>query len=305
MGDRIGISVTIVGLSHLFGDDLAALVEAARIADEAGVDQLVLPDHLAIGTRTDRYPYGEFPLPREEPWLEPVTTLAAMAGATRRIRLGTGILIVPLRPALLLAKTLASLDVLSRGRLDLGVGTGWQREEFDGAGVPFSGRTSRMDDTLRACRVLWRQAPASFRSPTVRFDRLWCLPRPLQPGGIPIWIGGALTPGNVARLVEYGVGWMPLESNPDVLGKGIEQLREAFAAAGRDPETLQVRASAPLVRNGAGHVDLDATLEALPAFREVGVTLASFALARFARRPDQIRPFLERLGRGSRGPVPA
>ena len=85
-----------------------------------------MPDHLAIGPNTDAYPYGKFPLPSSEPWLEPVTTLAAIAGATRRIRLATGVLIAPLRPALLLAKSLATLDVLCGGRVDLGVGLGWQ-----------------------------------------------------------------------------------------------------------------------------------------------------------------------------------
>ena len=120
------ISVIISGLSMLYGDDLGrGLLETARLADDAGIDQLVMTDHLAIGTQVEKYPYGRFPFPAEEPWPEPLTTLAAMAGATKRVRLGTGVLIAPLRPALLLAKTLATLDVLSEGRLDLGVGTGW------------------------------------------------------------------------------------------------------------------------------------------------------------------------------------
>ena len=104
MSPRPGVSVTISGLSRLFGGDLAAVLDAARAADEAGVDQLVLTDHLAIGPRTDRYPFGTFPYPPEEPWLEPLTTLAAIAGATERVRLGTGVLVAPLRPALLLAE---------------------------------------------------------------------------------------------------------------------------------------------------------------------------------------------------------
>ena len=152
----------------LYGDDLAGgLLETARLADECGVDQLMMTDHLAMGSNTEAYPYGRFPYPHSEPWPEPLTTLAVLAGATRRVRLGTGILIAPARPALLLAKTLATLDVLSGGRIDIGVGTGWQREEIEGAGVPFEGRGARMDDTLRACRALWSEAPASFKSATV------------------------------------------------------------------------------------------------------------------------------------------
>ena len=105
------ISVIISGLSMLYGNDLGrGLLETARLADDAGIDQLVMTDHLAMGPRVEKYPYGKFPFPLEEPWPEPLTTLAAMAGATRRVRLGTGILIAPLRSALLLAKSAATLD---------------------------------------------------------------------------------------------------------------------------------------------------------------------------------------------------
>jgi probable F420-dependent oxidoreductase len=292
---RIAVSVTVSGLSQLFGTRLDALVEAARIADAVGIDQIALPDHLAIGPRTDRYPYGRFPFGPDEPWLEPLTALAAIAGATRRIRLATGVLVAPLRPALLLAKSAATLDVLSGGRVDLGVGLGWQPEEFEAAGVPFAGRGARLDDTLRACRALWRDAPARFESETLRFDGLWCLPRPLQAGGIPIWIGAAATPRNVARVVEFGSGWMPL-GDASGLRRGIARLREAFRAAGRDPASLGVRANVPVAR---GDTDLDAALARLPELHESGVTVAAFALARFARRLEDVRPFLERLGRAA------
>ncbi len=297
---RVGTSITVSNLSTLFGRDLAGLVEAARIADAVGIDQWVLPDHLAIGPRTDRYPYGRFPFPPEEPWLEPLTALAAVAGATQRIRLGTGVLIAPLRPALLLAKTSATLDVLSSGRIDLGVGTGWQPEEFAASGVPFAGRGARMDDTLRACQTLWREAPASFRSDTVSFDRLWCLPRPVQPGGVPLWFGGDAGPRNAARIAELGVGWIPIGSAlaPEV-DRGIGALRDAFAAAGRPPSALRVRAAVPTVYREEGRIDLDATLDGLPALGERGITLGSFALGLYARRTEQVRPFLERVGRAS------
>ncbi|HKJ25300.1 MAG TPA: TIGR03619 family F420-dependent LLM class oxidoreductase, partial [Myxococcota bacterium] len=265
----LGVSLLVAGLPRLFGDDLAAIVELGRAADAAGIDQLVLPDHLAIGPRTDRYPYGRWPGPDDAPWLEPLTTLAAIAGVTRRIRLGTGVLIAPLRPALLLAKTAATLDVLSRGRLDLGVGTGWQREEFAAAGVPFRGRTARMDDVLRACRALWRDAPASFRSETVSFEAIRCLPRPVQRDGPPLWIGGAATPGNLARLAEFGAGWMPIGLDDDAFRDGLARAREAFAAAGRDPATLGVRATLAPVRGADGRVDVGASLAGLPRLREL------------------------------------
>jgi probable F420-dependent oxidoreductase len=220
----LGVSITISGLSRLFGDDLRAVIEVARVADDAGVHQLVLPDHLAIGPRTDRYPFGTFPYPPSEPWLEPLTTLAAIAGATERVRLGTGVLIAPLRPALLLAKTAATLDVLSGGRVDLGVGTGWQREEFTDPGQPFPGRASRLDDTVRACQALWNQPPpVSFTSPTVTFSALWCEPRPRQAGGIPVWFGGGPTEATARRIAALGDGWLPVGVMPfDELTAGIE-----------------------------------------------------------------------------------
>ncbi len=296
--DPLAISITLSGLSKLFGGDLAGVLAFARDAEAAGIDQIVVPDHLAIGENTRAYPYGIFPFSNTEPWLEPTTTLAAMAGATERIRLGTGVLIAPLRPPLLLAKTLATLDVLSRGRVDVGIGLGWQREEFEASGVPFAGRAGRLDDTLGACRALWAESPASFESETVRFEQLWCEPRPYSAGGPPLWFGIPPTDRNVVRISEYGAGWMPLSENGSELREGIARLRDGFSAAGRDPARLGVRANVPVVRSAGRGPDLDATLAQLPALREAGVSVAAFALARFARAPAEIKPFLEALAKG-------
>ncbi len=296
----ISISVTLAGLSRLYPDGLQGMIETARIADEVGIGQIAMTDHVVIGNRTQAYPYGSFPFPNEEPWPEPLTVLAAMAGATRRLRLATGILIAPLRPAVLLAKTLATLDVMSGGRIDLGVGTGWQSEEYDAVGIPFRGRASRMDDTLRACRVLWTQTPASFESDTVTFKDLWSFPRPVQEGGIPLWLGLALTERNLARFTEFDAGWMPMTSDPAELADGIASLRRARAEAGLDPDALQVRANAPVVTDTGGRPDLARTLDGLDALSETGVTQAAFALPRFVRRAADIRAFLEALGERNR-----
>src|SRR5512143_374692 len=117
-----------------------SILELAQAAEAAGVDRIVVPDHVAMGTHTEEYSWGRFPVPPEAPWVEPLTVLSAIAAVTDRLRLATGILIAPLRPAALLAKTVATLDVLSNGRVDLGVGTGWQREEFDAVGRRFEDR---------------------------------------------------------------------------------------------------------------------------------------------------------------------
>lgn len=296
----LSLSVTVSGVGRLFGGDLRGLLDAARAADEAGVGQLAITDHLAIGPRTDRYPYGRFPFGADEPWPEPLVTLAAIAGVTRRLRLATGVLIAPLRPPLLLAKSAATLDVLSGGRLDLGVGVGWQREEFAGSGVAFAERWARLEDTLRACRALWRDVPASFDSPSVRFEGLRCEPRPVQRGGVPIWLGLAATAANLPRLVELADGWMPMESGPGALAADLARVHAALRAAGRDPAAFGVRAHAPLVPGAGGRPDLERTLAGLPALREAGASVASFALAAFCREPGEVRPFLERLGREAR-----
>src|SRR5258705_5727545 len=248
MARRFSVSITISAIGDLYGDDLAALTDLARIADATGIDQLVIPDHVVMGPHLENYPYGRFPLPLEEPWPEPLTVLAAMAGASERVRFGTGVLITPLRPAVLLAKTLATLDVLSRGRLEVGVGTGWQAEEYQAEGLDFAKRWQLFEDGLRACQVLWRDAPAAFESPTVSFRDVWCLPRPAQPGGPPLWFGVALGPANLKRIAELGAGWMPMDSRPEALRAGITKLREAFRARGRSFEGFGVRAHAPTVR---------------------------------------------------------
>ncbi len=293
MRDALGLSVTISGLDRLFGDDLGAVVDVARQADQLGVEQLVFPDHVAIGSRLDRYPYSaRFPYPPSEPWLEPLTALAAIAGATQRVRLGTGVLIAPLRPVLLLAKTVATLDVLSRGRVDLGIGTGWQREEFVEPGMGFVGRTQRMDDAIAACRSLWgSEPPVSFESETISFSEIWSEPRPVQ-ARIPVWYGGALTVPMVARIAELGDGWLPLGPTTEEIGAGIETLRAAFADRGRDPDELGVRVGLPLVVGNDGAVDVGASVAALPDLAAMGVTMVSVALGRFLETRADIEPFL-------------
>lgn len=293
MTTRVALSVTISGLDRLFGDDLGAVVDMARMADEVGVDQLVLPDHVAIGSRLDRYPYGaKFPYPATEPWLEPLTTLAAIAGATRRVRLGTGVLIAPLRPVVLLAKTVATLDVLSRGRVDLGIGTGWQREEFVEPGMGFVGRTQRMDDAIRACRVLWETPPpVSFTAPSISFSELWCEPRPVQ-ARIPVWYGGALTPPMITRIAELGDGWLPLGPTVDEIAAGIQTLRAALTDQARDPDGLGVRVGLPVVLKDDGSVDATASLASVAHLAAIGVTTVSVALGRFLTTRADIEPFL-------------
>jgi probable F420-dependent oxidoreductase len=293
---RPSLSITISAIGHLYGSDLAALTDLARMADATGIDQLVIPDHVVMGPQLESYPYGRFPLPLEEPWPEPLTVLAALAGASTRVRLGTGVLITPLRPAVLLAKTLATLDVLSSGRLEVGVGTGWQKEEYEAEGLDFAKRWQLFEDGLRACRVLWRDAPAAFESPSVSFRDIWCLPRPVQSGGPPLWFGVALGPANLKRIAELGAGWMPMDTRPEALRAGIAKLRDAFRTAGRSFEGFGVRAHVGYVRRTDKSLDLDATLASIPALVEAGATSISLALAQIVRHREEISKTFERIG---------
>jgi probable F420-dependent oxidoreductase len=272
------------------------VVELARGAEAAGVDTLIVPDHVVMGERTDRYEWGPFPFPVEAPWLEPLTVLAAIAGATRRVRLATGILVAPLRPAVLLAKTAATLDVLSQGRLELGVGTGWQREEFEAEGLDFSVRGELLTDTLAACRVLWRDTPASFSSKHVRFERIWCEPKPIQPGGPAVWFSGTLTPRNVERIARLGDGWIPImTATRDDLAEGVKRLHDALAAAGRDPSLLRVRGSLDPVRGDDRRPSLARTLEGAQALAAAGATDAQLPLLAFVRAPEALPDWFAEL----------
>lgn len=260
------------------GGDWRRLLEVAPAAEAAGIDRVVVTDHVVNGPDVDAYPWGRFPTGPDGHWLEPLTVLTAIAAVTDRIRLSTGILIAPLRPAALLAKTVATLDVLSGGRVDLGVGTGWQPAEFAALGVDHAARGLILTDTIAACRSLWQDVPASFTSPTVSFVDTYCSPRPAQPR-LPVWFSGTLTDRNVQRIVDLGDGWIPIMgSTLEDIGMGVQRLREGYRAAGRAGDALEVQGSLGVVRGADGLPDLPATMAAVPALVGAGVTNVSVHL---------------------------
>jgi probable F420-dependent oxidoreductase len=281
-----GISVMLSGLHRMFGPDLRAIVDAAKVTEDSGVEELVIGDHVAMGEQTHRYPYGPFAWPYEEfitrtddpqitpdePWPETLVMLTAIAMATSTIRIGTGVLLTPLRPAVLLAKSIATIDQLSGGRVELGVGIGWQPEEYECQGLDWDARWRLFDDGIRACRVLWRDVPATFHSETVNFDRLYCVPQPAQER-VPIWYGSAARPATARRIAELGDGWFPLTITeaPDV-AEGAAMIGEAMTAAGRDPAELRIRVPLIVRWNKDGTLDGPATAAPVPGLTEAGVT---------------------------------
>ena len=292
---NFNISVGLLGVENMFAGRADSIIEVARLADQAGIDQVIVTDHVIMSENTEPYPYGKFPLPPEYPWFEPLTLLSAIAGATQSIRLATGILISPLRNAALLAKTTATLDVISNGRLDLGVGIGWQKEEYEACGIPFEGRMTRLEEQLAAMKILWKEAPASFESETVNFKQLYSKPFPVQSEGIPIWLGMAPKPRMASLLVDNAVGWIPMSTDPEKIERDAEPLREALTSVGREPDSLRIRAQMPLVKKDDGKIHLQHTLERIQESVEAGVTDIQFMITTFVKRAEELPEFFKHI----------
>ncbi|CAN5612789.1 LLM class F420-dependent oxidoreductase [soil metagenome] len=272
-----------MGLRNFSAEDPGgweAMLQVARVADDAGLDRLVVSDHVVFGEHREEYGRpevggtagGQQPTGPDGQWLEPLTTLTFVAGMTSHVRLGTNILIAALRRPVVLAKSLSTLDALSRGRIDLGVGVGWQREEYDAAGLEFDGRGRLLDHTLEVCQTLWSETRADYDSPELTFENIHQMPKPLQPGGVPIWIGGTVNQRTSRRLARFGSGWIPWGPDAKALSESIPRMRQAVADQGGDADALQVVGNLPIVKLSDGGVDLDRTMEAVPTFAEAGVT---------------------------------
>jgi probable F420-dependent oxidoreductase len=268
----------------------AHVIRQAETFDRAGVDRLAVSDHVVFGEDLDAYGRpetggqagGTQPTGPDGHWLEPITLLSVLAGRTSRIRLATNVLIAALRRPVVLAKTAATLDVLSGGRLDLGVGVGWQREEYEAAGVEFDRRGEALDDTLAICHALWSQTRAEFTSPRLRFERIHMMPKPLQAGGVPIWVSGSVNPRVARRLARYGARWIPWLGPAADLGVEVARMREALDRAGGEPARLQVVGTLPALSNEGGGLDIAGTVAGVPALVASGATDVRLTL----RGPD-------------------
>jgi probable F420-dependent oxidoreductase len=297
-----------VALSHVepqVGPHLERLLELARAVEEGGVDQIVLSEHVLLAEVISGHPgaASTFPFPGTEQYPEPLVTLAAIAAVTTRARLSTNILIAPLRPAALLAKMMATLDCLSGGRLEIGVGTGWHQPEYAAMGVPMEKLPQRLDDTLRACRALWRDQPASFTSETVSFTGMHCRPAPVQKE-LPLWIGGAATRGMARRVAELGQGWTPMGGDdPPEIRAGRALIREACERIGRDPSPIGVRASIFPPPGTAPGERVSRMLERVPPLVEAGVTMIQVPLPNLAARFEDAREVMAEVVEGARAVV--
>jgi probable F420-dependent oxidoreductase len=224
------------------------VLEFARRIEALGYESLWASDHIVIPHRIDsRYPYsetGQFPLPPDANFLEPLTTLALVAGVTERAKLGTTILVLPHRHPVLAAKCLATLDHLSGGRVILGAGVGWMREEIELLGVPYERRGAWSDEAIRIMRACWREERPRHRGAFFSFEEIGMFPKPPR-GDIPIWIGGH-TPRALKRVVALGNGWHAAFATIEALEHGIALLRTECARQGRPFEDLSITVRAGL-----------------------------------------------------------
>jgi probable F420-dependent oxidoreductase len=296
----VRVAIELRHVHELFGGQLAPMIDYAQVADRKGIDQVVIADHVVVhNDAPPRYPLAGFP-PFEYPWYDPVSILSGIATVTKRMRLSMGILISPLRPAVLLAKQLATLDLLSGGRLDAGFGAGWQQEEFAACGIPFEGRFARMEEQVYACRALWQGGPASYHGKTISFDGLHCYPRPAQQS-IPVWLGLTPSPANFARMVRCADGWIRPDANPQNLEKDIRTLRTMLTDAGRDPAKFIVRAQVTHVLDANGKPDIPASLARSVDYLAAGADILEYYPGRLCRDASELEPLLDAIMEVKRG----
>ena len=243
-----------------------ALLTIAQKAEDLGFDSLWVPDHVVIPTTIkSRYPYndtGRFPIPAETGFLEPLAVLGYLAGVTKRVRLGTWVLVLPHRNPIVTAKMWATLDVLSRGRMMLGAGIGWMEEEITLLGAPFKQRGALSDEYLRAMKELWTNPDPQFDGQFVRFSGIKCEPKPLQ-NPFPVWIGGHSARA-MRRVVEFGDGWVAVPKSFAAFQESYDGMKAAAAQAGRDITSIQVMIGPSTVTS------VDAFIEEMKKYQDLG-----------------------------------
>lgn len=237
----------------------------AEHAERVGFSTLWVGEHVVLFDRHDsKYPYsteGNFPLPADADWLDPFITLTFAAAATKKIRLATGICLLPEHNPLVLAKEIATLDRLSGGRFAFGVGIGWSAEEFAALGIPFERRAQRTREYVEVMRRLWGEKVTSFHGEFVNFDNARAFPKPARGGELPVLFGGESGPA-LKRVADIGNGWFGFNLDPAEAKEKIDKLRAMLQERKRDPKQVEIVVAPYLKR---------ITTDDLKRYRDAGV----------------------------------
>ena len=233
-------SVTFPSVMYREGPD--GILRLIRAIEEIGFHELNVLDHVVMGYAAEGRDKPIYPA--QMPLLEALALLSFAAAATQRIGLATGVLVLPQRQPVLVAKQISTLDTLSGGRVRLGVGTGWQASEYAALTENFADRGRRMDEAIRLLRACWAEPRIDFAGAHYRMNAMAMEPKPPQGAGIPIWIGGTV-PQALRRVAELGDGWMGMSFgfNPDKAKRSIATIREHAEAVGRDPAAIGMQMS--------------------------------------------------------------
>ena len=258
--------------------------ELARAVEERGFESLFVTEHTHIPA-SRRSPFaGGGPLPKEySHTLDPFVGLAAAAAVTRRLKVGTGICLVIEHDPITLAKTIASLDLLSNGRFLFGIGAGWNAEEMENHGTVFKTRFRLLRERILAMKAIWTNEAAEFHGEYVSFDPIWSYPKPAQKPHPPVLLGGESV-HTLQRVVEFCGGWFPRGRNAEAILPGLADLRARAATAGRDPATISVSVFAA-----------KAERPTLDAYANAGITRAILRLPSEGR--DAVLPLLDQYAK--------
>jgi len=263
-----------VGILPLFQkgfiDNGAWIKPFLRTVEAAGVESVWTVEHPIVAENYEKlYSYsddGQAPFTTDTVMPDPLEWLGYAAAVTETLKLGTGVLLLPLHSPIIIAKRIATLDAISGGRVLLGVGLGWQREEFAAVSVPYAERGKRLDEGIDAIRILWRDRVATYNGAYYQFNRVYSDPKPANPAGVPILVGGS-TDVAARRAGRVGDGFFPHAISPDDFALRIETMRQAAREAGRDPSSIELTVSPTSWKFGSS---LD--LGVLRAYADLGVS---------------------------------
>jgi probable F420-dependent oxidoreductase len=281
-----------VGAFYFPADYGINMAELARALEDRGFDSLFVPEHTHIpASRKSPFPGGGELPKRYSHTHDPFVALSFAAAATKTLKLGTGILLVPQHEPIVTAKAIASFDQLSGGRFIFGIGGGWNVEEMENHGAKYQTRFKQMREHVLAMKELWTKEEASFDGEFVKFDRVWSWPKPAQQPHPPVILGGE-TDHTLRRVIEYCDGWFPRPRGGFDVVKGVAHLRQMAEKAGRDPSTITT-----IVFGSANDAKV------LESYDKAGIQSALLAIPDDSR--DEILRYLDKIAPLAKLPLAA